>query len=81
MRSCLTCFNLSQEQSFKEFVSRPEHKPLLEQHQKDEVTAAVQLQEQAQQAALEQEVSIMVWLPQQELSDLEYDCILIGCKL
>jgi hypothetical protein len=46
-----------QERSFKEFASRPENKPLLEQHQQQEVAAALQLQEEEQLAILQQQVS------------------------
>ncbi|WIA11452.1 hypothetical protein OEZ85_011569 [Tetradesmus obliquus] len=45
------------ERSFKEFAARPENKPLLEQHQQQEVAAAVELQEQQQLALLQQQVS------------------------
>jgi hypothetical protein len=46
-----------QERSFKEFAGRPENKPLLEQHQQQEVAAALQLQEQEQLATLQQQVT------------------------
>jgi hypothetical protein len=46
-----------QERSFKEFAARPENKPLLEQHQQQEVAAALQLQEQEQLATLQQQVN------------------------
>lgn len=36
-----------QEASFKEFLSRPENRPLVEQHQRKEVKQALQLQEKA----------------------------------
>ncbi|KAF6253617.1 hypothetical protein COO60DRAFT_1643033 [Scenedesmus sp. NREL 46B-D3] len=45
------------ERSFKEFAARPENKPLLEQHQQQEVAAALELQEQEQLAILQQQVS------------------------
>lgn len=45
-----------QEQSFKEFIQRPEHRALLEQHQQEEVSAVLQLREQMQELQLQQEV-------------------------
>jgi hypothetical protein len=49
----ITC---EQEQSFKEFAMRPENRALLEQHQREEVAAALQLQEQMQDLNLQQQV-------------------------
>jgi hypothetical protein len=46
----------AQEASFREFAARPENKPLLEQHQQEEVCAALELQERMQELALQQEV-------------------------
>ncbi len=46
-----------QEQSFKEFAQRPENKALLEEHQQQEISAALQLQEQMQELHLQQQVS------------------------
>lgn len=51
-----SCTAVQQEQSFKEFVQRPEHRALLEQHQKEEVSAVLQLREQLQELQLQQEV-------------------------
>lgn len=48
---------LWQEQSFKEFAKRPENRDLLEQHQQEEVSAALQMQEQMQELKLQQQVS------------------------
>lgn len=47
----------TQEQSFKEFAQRPENRALLEQHQREEVSAALRLQEQAQELQLQQQVA------------------------
>jgi hypothetical protein len=51
-----------QERSFKEFAARPENKPLLEQHQQQEVAAALELQEQQQLALLQQQVCFMCYV-------------------
>lgn len=45
-----------QEQSFKEFAQRPENRALMEEHQQQEVSAALQLQEQMQELHLQQQV-------------------------
>jgi hypothetical protein len=50
-------YSCLQERSFKEFAARPENKPLLEQHQQQEVAAALELQEQQQLAELQQQVN------------------------
>ncbi|KAF8070900.1 hypothetical protein HT031_000981 [Scenedesmus sp. PABB004] len=47
------------EASFKAFAARPEHRPLLEAHQRDEVAAALALQEASQIRALEAEVAAL----------------------
>ena len=41
----LKMYNNVQEESFKEFLSRPENQPILEKHQRREVKQAIQLQE------------------------------------
>ena len=45
-----------QEASFKEFLKRPENKPLVEQQQAEEVVAALELLEQQQEAELHAQV-------------------------
>jgi hypothetical protein len=46
----------AQEASFKEFLARPENRPLVEQHQADEVVAALDVLEQQQDAQLAAQV-------------------------
>jgi hypothetical protein len=45
-----------QETSFKEFLARPENRPLVEQHQAEEVVAALDVLEQQQDAQLAAQV-------------------------
>lgn len=61
-KHCCCCGHMAmQERSFKEFAARPENKPLLEQHQQQEVAAALELQEQQQLALLQQQVSCLAY--------------------
>lgn len=55
-QSCVFCAMRVQEQSFKEFAQRPENRALMEEHQQQEVSAALQLQEQMQELHLQQQV-------------------------